>query len=309
MPSHMPRTSVLPIMPKEIRTSRATYAPSVAPYPTPDFANTFPTRNTAIWSTGDDERLLQARAAESSWQLVAEKYFPGKTSNACRKRYERLVEKRNVEDWDSQKRGQLAQEYLKMRRELWEPLAVKLGVKWTVAEAKVALPLLSLIVEKLTSQQCMGMGLKQLQATARTADRKEAAGSSFAYDSQGISDHHSDSGIGLGSDAEMEVVEGTASPGKPSSWHVPNERQPSQSYQEHSRSRSLPQPLPLYQPPPPITTYPRSTYNTTMTASPESTSFGQQVPYQRYSPGAQNGRGGISIQSVLAPTETQARQS
>lgn len=155
----------------------------------------------------------------------------------------------------------------------------------------------------------MGMGLKQLQATARTADRKEAAGSSFAYDSQGISDHHSDSGIGLGSDAEMEVVEEAASPGKSASWHAPNERRQSTSHPEHTRSRSLPQPLPLYQPPPPITTYHRSTYNTSMTTSPESTSFGQQVPYQRYSPGAQNGRGGISIQSVLAPTETQSHQA
>ena len=152
----------------------------------------------------------------------------------------------------------------------------------------------------------MGMGLKQIQATARTADRKEAAGSSFTYDSQGISDHHSDSGIGLGSDAEMEVVEGTGSPGKSASWHaMQSERQTSASYQEHSRSRSLPQPLPLYQPPPPITTHHRSTYNASMTTSPESTSFGQQVPYQRYSRGAQNGRGGISIQSVLAPAETQ----
>lgn len=126
-------------MPKEIRTTRLAYAPIAAPYPTPTTANSFTNRTTAIWSTADDERLLQARAAESSWQLVAEKYFPGKTANACRKRYERLVEKRNVEDWDAQKRGQLAQEYLKMRKEIWEPLAVKMGIKWTVAEAKVCL--------------------------------------------------------------------------------------------------------------------------------------------------------------------------
>lgn len=154
----------------------------------------------------------------------------------------------------------------------------------------------------------MGMGLKQLQATARTADRKEAAGSSFAFDSQGIPDHHSDSGIGLGSDAEMEIVDEAASPGKSASWYAATkERQSPASYQEHARSRSLPQPLPLYQPPPPITTYQRSAYNTPMTTSPESTSFGQQVPYQRYSPGAQNGRGGISIQSVLASAEPEQR--
>ena len=177
----------------------------------------------------------------------------------------------------------------------------------------------------------MGMGLKQLQATARTADRKEAAGASFAFDpmdSQGIPDHHSDSGIGFGSDAEMEAVDvlaAASSPGKSSSWHAHphHHHHPSSntiarqgsapaaaSYQEHSRSRSLPQPLPLYQPPPPITTthhHQRGTYNASVTTSPESTSFGQRVPYTRYSPGAQNGRGGISIQSVLAPDEGQRR--
>lgn len=134
----MPRTSVLPIMPKEIRTTRTSHTALAAPYPTPDSANSATARNTAIWSTADDDRLLQARAAESSWQQVADKHFPGKTANACRKRYERLVERRNVEDWDATKRGMLAQEYLRVRREMWEPLAARMGVKWTVAEAKVS---------------------------------------------------------------------------------------------------------------------------------------------------------------------------
>lgn len=133
----MPRTSVLPIMPKEVRTARTSHTVLSIPYPTPGSANSSTARHTSIWSTEDDNRLLQARAAESSWQLVSDKYFPGKTPNACRKRYERLVERRNVEDWDVAKRSLLAQEYLQMRRELWEPLAIKMGVKWTVVEAKV----------------------------------------------------------------------------------------------------------------------------------------------------------------------------
>lgn len=155
----------------------------------------------------------------------------------------------------------------------------------------------------------MGMGLKQIHATARTAERKEAAGSIAHYDAQGISDHHSDSGIGLGSDAEMDVVDTTASSGKSSSWHAAHERpQLTTSYSDHSRSRSLPQPLPLYQPPPPIATQQRGTYNTTITTSPATTSFGHQEQLRRYSPECQNGRGGISIQSVLAPAEPSLRR-
>jgi len=154
----------------------------------------------------------------------------------------------------------------------------------------------------------MGLGLKQLQATARVAERKEAAGTNTSYDTQGTSDHHSDSGIGLGSDTEMDVVDGIASPGKSASWAQPETRH-SASYSEHSRSRSLPQPLPLYQPPPPIVTQHRSAYNAPMTTSPEVTTFTQHVQYQRHSPECQNGRGGISIQSVLAPAEPHYQQS
>jgi uncharacterized Zn-finger protein len=45
------------------------------------------------WSAQDDEALIQARTQGLSWNQIAPKYFPEKTTNACRKRYERLMER------------------------------------------------------------------------------------------------------------------------------------------------------------------------------------------------------------------------
>lgn len=154
----------------------------------------------------------------------------------------------------------------------------------------------------------MEKGLKTLQTTARTAQRKAAASSGDSYSDQGTADHHSDSGIGLGSDTEMEVGDDAPGPShtkNASSWHAHTGLQ-QQAYQDHVRSRSLPQPiLPLYQPPPPVTLSQRRNFDAPMTTSPASMSFGRPPTFGRYSPDSQNGRGGISIQSVLAPAEPQ----
>jgi hypothetical protein len=124
------------IMPKETRTTLVhTAASTVAPYPTPTTASA--TRTAAIWSTADDEILLRARASGLNWQPIASKHFPNKTANACRKRHERLIERRHGEDWDNQKLELLAQEYLACRREMWEMLASRLGERWNIVEAKV----------------------------------------------------------------------------------------------------------------------------------------------------------------------------
>ncbi|KJX99786.1 hypothetical protein TI39_contig352g00015 [Zymoseptoria brevis] len=239
-------------------------------------------RNAAIWSTADDEILLQARASGLNWQPIATRHFPNKTANACRKRHERLVERRHVEDWDTHKLELLAEEYMACRQEMWEILASRLGERWGVIEAK-----------------CMEKGLKTLQTAARTAHRKAAADSHSVGD-PGISDHNSDSGIGLGSDTEMDLL-GEAGPStKSSSWHAPSASRHSEHlHQEHARSRSLPTPLPLYQPPPPIVPR-RAMEGVDPTTSSNEMSLGRSSASPRCSPDSQNGRGGISIQSVLS---------
>ncbi|KAI6872206.1 hypothetical protein KC338_g2194 [Hortaea werneckii] len=281
-------------MPKEIKPAAPRTAP-VTPYPVAPTSTTG-IRNAAIWSAADDEILLQARASGLNWQPIANRHFPNKTANACRKRHERLIERRHVEDWDAEKLELLAHEYMICRREMWETLANRIGERWAVVEAK-----------------CMEKGLKTLQATARTAHRRASATSIQApkqdepgfqqqqagpVSDRGISDHNSDSGIGLdASDAEMEQ--------QVEDFHS----------EHHVRPRSLPQPLPLYQPPPPIsvpkeqkTRRPEvhadvvgnpqmmSSYHTTSRHSPR---------HERCSPDS-NARGGFSIQSVLSAEAHQA---
>ncbi|KAI7538060.1 hypothetical protein KC331_g10581 [Hortaea werneckii] len=272
-------------MPKEIKPAAPRTAP-VAPYPVAPTSTTG-IRNAAIWSAADDEILLQARASGLNWQPIANRHFPNKTANACRKRHERLIERRHVEDWDAEKLELLAHEYMICRREMWETLANRIGERWAVVEAK-----------------CMEKGLRTLQATARTAHRRASATSIQApkqdepglqrqagpVSDRGISDHNSDSGIGLdASDAEMEQ--------QFEDFHS----------EHHVRPRSLPQPLPLYQPPPPITT-PReqktrcpevhAVDNPQMTSSSHTTAR-HPARHERYPPDS-NARGGFSIQSVLS---------
>lgn len=73
-----------------------------------------------------------------NWQPIASKNFPTRTANACRKRHERLMERRNVEDWDGEKLEMLGREYMEVRREMWGLLAARLGERWAVIEAKVS---------------------------------------------------------------------------------------------------------------------------------------------------------------------------
>ncbi|KAF2837805.1 hypothetical protein M501DRAFT_917119, partial [Patellaria atrata CBS 101060] len=112
-------------------------------------------RGATTWSAQDDEILLAARSAGLNWQPIASKHFPAKTANACRKRHERLMERRNAEDWDGLKLETLASVYMEVRREMWSILATRLGEKWTMVE-----------------QKCMEKGLKNLQSANRSAQRK-----------------------------------------------------------------------------------------------------------------------------------------
>ena len=81
---------------------------------------------------------MRARQQGMNWQPIASTYFPAKTANACRKRHERLMEKRNsAENWDNGKMEHLAKAYADVREEMWKVLAERVGEKWQVVEAKV----------------------------------------------------------------------------------------------------------------------------------------------------------------------------
>jgi len=121
-------------MPKEVKAANSQRPASMT---TAAAASTASTRSAAAWSAKDDETLMNARASGLNWQPIASKHFPSKTANACRKRHERLMEKRNAEDWEGVKLETLASEYMNVRREMWSILASRVGEKWTTVEAKV----------------------------------------------------------------------------------------------------------------------------------------------------------------------------
>ena len=120
---------------------------------------------------------MKARQQGLNWQPIASKHFPDKTANACRKRHERLMEKRNVTDaWDGAKMEALAKAYHEIRADMWRMLGDRLGEKWSTVEAKVSLLSLTLSFiscKVLISHQCMEKGLKNLQNTGRSASRRE----------------------------------------------------------------------------------------------------------------------------------------
>lgn len=129
-------------------------------------------QGSAAWSPESDERLLQARQQGLNWQPIANQ-FPGKTANACRKRYERLIEKRNAADsWDGTKVGNLAKAYNEVREQMWSMLADRVGERWSVVESK-----------------CFEKGLKALMTQARNEIRQERRNAQLVTDEH--DPHHS----------------------------------------------------------------------------------------------------------------------
>jgi hypothetical protein len=55
-----------------------------------------PTRRSNVWSTSDDTQLVELRRLGKHWRAISQ-HFPTKTDNACRKRYERLLQFKNKE--------------------------------------------------------------------------------------------------------------------------------------------------------------------------------------------------------------------
>lgn len=96
--------------------------------------------SSGAWTPQDDQQLLTARMQGLNWGQIQANYFPTKTPNACRKRHERLLERKGADDWDNLKLQRLAKEYMAMRKEIWSGLAARTGEKWNVVEAKVSNP-------------------------------------------------------------------------------------------------------------------------------------------------------------------------
>ncbi|KXJ86861.1 hypothetical protein Micbo1qcDRAFT_190387 [Microdochium bolleyi] len=148
--SAMPSTTAQqPTLTAEDYDSYATAMPVSQP-PMPHRASS------GAWTPLDDQNLLGARQQGLNWSQIHINYFPNKSPNACRKRHERLMERKGADDWDQRRLEQLAKEYMSMRKEIWQGLAAKTGERWNVVE-----------------QMCMTNGLKNLQSASRSASRRE----------------------------------------------------------------------------------------------------------------------------------------
>ena len=82
---------------------------------------------------------MNAKAQPLSWAEVAKNHFPDKSGNACRKRFERLMEKHRGEEWEGEKLEMLATEYREIRADMWQMLANRVGEKWETVEVKVSM--------------------------------------------------------------------------------------------------------------------------------------------------------------------------
>ncbi|KAG5966523.1 hypothetical protein E4U56_001276 [Claviceps arundinis] len=132
-------------------TSYSSYAAEV-----PILTSTQRRKSSGAWKLQDDNQLIKARMEGLNWNQIKDAYFPSKSANACRKRHERVVQRKGTGDWDTRKLQLLAKEYMRMRKQIWSGLAARTGERWNVVEAK-----------------CAANGLKNLQSAARAASRRD----------------------------------------------------------------------------------------------------------------------------------------
>ncbi|KAK2691989.1 hypothetical protein QWA68_009010 [Fusarium oxysporum] len=182
--------------------------------------------SSGAWGAADDQQLLTARMQGLNWQQIQSNYFPSKTPNACRKRHERLLERKGADDWDNLKLQRLAKEYMAMRKEIWSGLAARTGEKWNVVEAK-----------------CMSNGLKNLQSAARAAARRDR------LESGALSGYDDDSGIsGMGLTPVDELDASYSSPETTASSVVASANTSFQQLQPHHMAAAVQYSLGAYAP-------------------------------------------------------------
>lgn len=118
--------------PKAPKASTSKRVHRAEPYPSSSAAIT----TTAPWGLQDDEQLRQARQKGMNWAPIAQKYFPTRTANACRKRHEKLIEK--SQEWSQSKLDEMARCYRDVQEQMWSMMSSRLGEHWKTVEAKVS---------------------------------------------------------------------------------------------------------------------------------------------------------------------------
>lgn len=94
--------------------------------------------SSGAWTAADDVQLIKARKHGLNWKQIRNTYFPNKSPNACRKRHERLLERREPDEWSQDRLQNLARNYMELRKDIWAPLAARTGERWNVVEQRVS---------------------------------------------------------------------------------------------------------------------------------------------------------------------------
>ncbi|KAK8141649.1 hypothetical protein G3M48_010124 [Beauveria asiatica] len=142
--------------------------------------------SSGAWSIRDDQQLITARSDGLNWSQIQERFFPSKSSNACRKRHERLIDSKGRGSDEAARMERIATHYVLMREKLWRPLADLTDEKWSFVE-----------------KTCLSSGLKNLQGVAKAANRRQRydasamAAAAAAAAATGYDDDSGISGIGL----------------------------------------------------------------------------------------------------------------
>ncbi|KAM3541796.1 hypothetical protein ARSEF1564_005290 [Beauveria bassiana] len=142
--------------------------------------------SSGAWSIRDDQQLITARSDGLNWSQIQERFFPSKSSNACRKRHERLIDSKGRGSDEAARMERIATHYVLMREKLWRPLADLTDEKWSFVE-----------------KTCLSSGLKNLQGVAKAANRRQRydanamAAAAAAAAAAGYDDDSGISGIGL----------------------------------------------------------------------------------------------------------------
>lgn len=143
--------------------------------------------SSSSWDRDADKLLMEARARDMNWGPIQQAYFPNKSANACRKRHERLMSKRNAAQCSGEREERIAHSYITLRKETWSPIAAQTGEKWHVVEQKI-----------------LSQGLKNIQLSARAYARRIAARGGGAVR------HYEDSGVPSLDDLEAEYEDGSS---------------------------------------------------------------------------------------------------
>ncbi|KAJ6019495.1 hypothetical protein N7522_001562 [Penicillium canescens] len=83
------------------------------------------------WSPEDDKTIVQLRNQRVGWLSVS-KHFNGRSPTACRLRYQNYLER--WDNWDDEKKTQLARQYLRHGSGLWLKIAKIMDVPPRAAE-------------------------------------------------------------------------------------------------------------------------------------------------------------------------------